>query len=182
MYLPIMTHLRFKAVAFFLLALTVPLSSAASQPAGIVDFNFDPTVDFGKYRTYSWVPRPVPEGLDKADYEKVRASIDRVLAARGYRKAEAGDFAVAFSAVPYQRTEYSGSYRGGWASSASLSIDIYDTATRRPIWSGIGKKDLSAGLSDSQLDGVVDLVLNRFPPSHGCSHHPANEFVEECPQ
>jgi len=176
-----MTHLWPKAAASLLLSLAAPLAPVAGQSAATVDFNFDPSVDFARYRTYSWVPRPLPEGVTPADYERVRTSIDRVLAARGYRKADSGDFAVAFSAVPFTRTEYSGSYRGGWASSASLSIDIYDAATRRPVWSGIGKKDLSAGLSDSQLDRAVDLILNRFPPSHGCSHHPANEFVEECP-
>jgi len=177
-----MTHAWSKTAALFLLAVTAPIGSVTGQSTAAVDFNFDPSIDFGKYHTYSWVPRAAPEGLNPADYERVRASIERVLTARGYRKAEGGgDFAVAFSGVPFARTEYSGSYRGGWASSASLSVDVYDAATKRPVWSGIIKKDLSAGLTDSQLDKAVDLVLNRFPPSHGCSHHPANEFVEECP-
>ncbi|HEY5724204.1 MAG TPA: DUF4136 domain-containing protein [Allosphingosinicella sp.] len=176
-----MNRLWISAAPLLFLALALPLASAAGQSQGAVAFDFDPTVNFLKYRTYSWVSRPAPEGVSPADYERARASIDRVMAARGFSKAEPGDFAIALTAVPFNRAEFRGSYRGGWASVPSISIDIYDMATRRPVWSGIGKKDLDARLTDSQLDKAIELILGRFPPSRGCSHHPANEFVEECP-
>jgi hypothetical protein len=170
-----------KALPLFVVILATPLATAGGQSDAAVTFSYDHDVEFNKLKTYIWVPRPVPAGATQADYDRVRVAIDRVLAERGFREESPGDFAIAFTAVPYQHRDYTGSYESGWSSTAGLIIDIYDTSTKRAIWSARGKRELTARLTDSELNRAVELVLNRFPPAHGCDRSAGAELLERCP-
>jgi hypothetical protein len=172
--------------AHHLAALPILLLCSQSVAAGPhppnVNITWDQNIKFGKYHSYIWVPgRTPPAGENVADYERVRASIDRYLASRGFRKGPTGEFAIAVRATD-AKPGYEGS---GWGSVASLSIDIYDTATKHRIWNGIAKVEVSRlwngiakvevrrRLSPHELDRAVERLLDRFPPSHGCFHGPA---------
>ena len=167
-----------------LLILVTPCSAAAqrvSEPTLVV--KFDPAQNYKKYRSYSWVSRPMPAGVNQADYERVRASIARSLGSRGFTPADVGDFAVAFKAMPSRSGSYEGSYDDDWG--ASLSVDIYDTATKQPVWHGVELTRIPSPVSQTTLDGAVDELILRFPPVpavaarlDGCAHaHPAEEKI-----
>lgn len=164
-----------------LLAVLATSRIAAASLAPSVSFAWDEERSFKNYHRYAWVPRPIPPGVDTADYERIRATIDNYLATRGFTKSQTPDFAIAFDAVGAGQGNYEGSYGSGWGSVASLAIDIYDTGTKRPIWNGIERVEISSRLTQPQLGKAVELLLTRFPPSHGCSRNPADEIINDCP-
>lgn len=172
------------------LLLASALLIAACETTPTINSDFDPSVNFAKYRTYSWVYGTTPEGMNPLTYERVRASIDRSLAARGYTQANPGDFAVAFTLGRRDTVRvtdygpYGGfypgwgyGYRWGWApvynqvdvrnvTEGSLAIDFYDTATKRPIWHGTATQEVTPGrVNQALIDQAVDGVIARFPPS-----------------
>jgi hypothetical protein len=159
-----------------LLVVSVPVVARDSAPAPIVSLDYDSAADFNNYRTYSWVT-PIPAGLDPVDYERVRTSIDRALASRFTKAApgEPGDFAIAFLGTANRSGEYRGSYQSEGGFSSILSINIYDTSTKRPIWHGVVRS------TRGDLDDAVNRMMNRFPPSHGCDRSPGAELFEKCP-
>ena len=176
-------------VLLFVVALF--LSACATTPT--VRTDFDVTANFPAYRTYSWIPGEVPRGMNPLMFARVHASIDRALKARGYQEANPADFAIAFTVGEKDRPEVTdwgwtgshwgwgswgwGGHWGGWGPSypmidvhtvtdRSIIIDIYDGATRRPVWHGTvtGTSYLNSEVDYSKLDATVDSVLNEFPP------------------
>lgn len=170
------------------LAFLLLLSACTANPR--VRTDFDPSANFAAYRTYSWIPFEVPRGMNPLDFRRVHASIDRSLAARGYRQANPGDFAVSFTIGERDRTEitdYGGYYGGSWwgpswgwgwgypwggpmidaytVTDRSIVIDIYDAGTRQPVWHGVVTRTGYPDQVDySKLDQSVDAVVGQFPP------------------
>lgn len=124
-------------------------------------------------------------------FERIRASIDRSLAARGFTKASPGDFAVAFTLGRRDRVEvtnwgnYGRFYTGwgwgprpwGWApmysqvdvrnvTDGTLAIDFFDASTQRPIWHGQATQQINPQRLPRQelIDRAIDDVIARFPP------------------
>ncbi|MEP9359658.1 DUF4136 domain-containing protein [Sphingomonas sp. KR3-1] len=151
-----------------------------------VKTDYDQTVDYAKYHQYSWVYTGVPQGMNPLLFDRVRGSIDRSLAARGYQPVEKGDFAIAFTLGRRDRVEvtdfgpYGPYYRGwGWGAGyrnvdvrnvtdGTLVIDLYDVATRKPIWHGVATQEIDPGKVDqAKIDTAIDAVLAKFPPQPG---------------
>ena len=162
----------------------------ACQTGPTIRSDFDPAVNFANYRTYSWVYTAPPQGMNPLLYERVRASIDRSLNARGFTQANPGNFAVAFTLGrrdsvrvddfgPYGGfyPGWGAGYRWGWApvynqvdvrnvTEGSLAIDFYDTGTKHPIWHGTATQEINPGSVDqARIDQAVDAVIMKFPPS-----------------
>jgi hypothetical protein len=145
--------------------------AAAAEP--IVRFDYDQSVNFSKYHSYTWVPRG-QDGVSDADYQRVRTAVDRSLASR-FKRAEQADFAVAISGVVGRTSgEYQGSYASANSNDSLLSIDIYDTTTKRPFWHGI------ASSTPGDAERAVKRLLEYFPPSHGCSTLPGDQLLNKC--
>ncbi len=152
-----------------------------------VSFDADPQADFSRYRTYSWAYDAAPQGSNPLLRQRVRASIDRYLASRGYTQARPGNFAVGFTLGARNRVTltqlgtYGPYYRpwggwGGWGgygqidvrnvTDGSLVIDIYDTASKRPVWHGMATQEVSGDIvKQEKIDAAVSAVLAHFPPS-----------------
>ena len=154
-------------VAFPLLAATAPV------PGTIVSLDYSSSTDFAKYRSYSWLPRNVSEGVTPSDYDRVLASVDRALSPR-FTKGNPGEFAISVTATPSQQSAFEGSSYGGYTG-GTLTIQIFDAATKQPIWRGMARLDWN------NPDGAVGRLMNRFPPSHGCADIPKDSF-ETCPK
>ncbi|HEY1143732.1 MAG TPA: DUF4136 domain-containing protein [Sphingomicrobium sp.] len=98
-------------------AAALALSACTYGPR--VNVDYDATANFHQYRTYSWVDTPVPQGMNPLMFARVRASIDRSLAARGYTQAATSpDFSIAFTIGARDRLkvyDYGPDYPGwGW--------------------------------------------------------------------
>lgn len=163
------------------------LAGCASGPDVKVDA--DPSANFAGYRTYSWAYHDTPRGMNPLTYQRVRQSIDANLASRGYTQADPGDFAVGFTLGARDKVEvtdfgpygpfYPGygrrGFYGGWGmpysnvdvrnvTEGTLTIDIYDTGTKRPVWHGVATQEIGSKVTEDQIDTAVSSVLAKFGP------------------
>ena len=173
--------------------LVAALLLTACQSMG-VQTDFDPSVNFAAFRTYHWLPSDVPRGMNPLMFRRIRDSIDRSLAARGYTQVENGDFAITFTIDERDRVRaddwgsgwgwggwsgWGGYGWGGWGGwgwghpgvdiytvvQRSIIIDIYDGKTRAPAWHGVVRREnYSDRVNYGRLDQAVDSVLLKFPP------------------
>jgi hypothetical protein len=172
--------------------LIAALLLTACQTAN-VQTDFDPAAPFTAYRTYSWLPSEAPRGMNPLMFRRVKESIDRSLAARGYTQADPADFVITFTIGEKDRIradDYGygwGSYGWGWGgwgccswgwggwgypavdiytvTERSIIIDVFDAKTRAPAWHGVVKRESYSDRVDySRLDRAVDRVLAQFPP------------------
>jgi len=170
-----------------LLVIGLALAACAATPT--VRFDRDPTADLSRYRTYSWAYQAMPPGGNQLVLNRVKSSIDRQLAARGYTETASGDFAIGFTLGARDKVEvsnmgayqgfypgYGFGYRRGWAFAydpvqvrnireGMLAIDIYDAASKRPVWHGLATQEVGRdGASDKVIDGAVAALLANFAP------------------
>ncbi|SNS44385.1 protein of unknown function [Sphingomonas laterariae] len=163
------------------------LAGCSSTPR--VNMDADPSVNFSGYRTYTWIYSGVPAGMNALLFQRVKASIDRGLAARSFTQATPGDFAIAFTLGRRDRVEvndygpygpyypgWGAGYRYGWAypynnvdvrnvTDGTLAVDIYDVKTKKPIWHAVATQQITPGQVDqAKIDAAVDAVLAKFPP------------------
>jgi hypothetical protein len=150
--------------------------------------DYDHTVNFNKYDTYSWIGVYVPESLWQ---DRVRNAIDNELVAHGWRKVDAfGDASVsAFGSVTESRTLetwYSGGLGGGWyhrgwwigggpgfatttverVPVGTLHVDIFDASTKKIIWHGDCSDVLTQNpeKNEKKLQRAVADLFKKFPP------------------
>ena len=184
-----MTSHRFRPVAAHGLMFAAALLLAGCATTPTIRTDFDQTVDFSRFHSFSWVFTATPQGMNPLLFQRVRDSIDQSLRQR-FTPATPGDFAVAFTLGRRDTVQitdfgpYGGFYRDwgwGWGpgrssnldvrtvTNGTLVIDIYDTATRRPVWHGIASQQINPDRppSQAQIDAAIAQVLSRFPPNGG---------------
>jgi len=162
-------------------ASVILLGACATTPQ--VRYDADPTANIAAYRSYSWAFSAMPSNINPLLYQRVKDGIDRTLASRGYSASQNGDFAVAFTLGSRDRTEvttlgsYGAYYRPmmGWGgmnsvdvrnvTEGTLAIDIYDVASKRPVWHGTATHDVGKDTaSQEKVDAAVAAILANFPP------------------
>ena len=166
----------------FVLAL---FAAAAAAPAAPV-ISYHEGTDFSHYRNYSFAFAHPPANMDPTLYRQVRAAIDHSLGAHGFGHSQPGDFAVGFTVGPRAKmhaTDY-GHYAFYYSKAEAaqhqdwinrelaersdrddtLSIDIYDTATKHSIWHGIAPVPIVPHTRQAVVEHEVDDVLSLFPP------------------
>jgi hypothetical protein len=150
--------------------------------------DYDHSVSFGKYHTYSWIGVNVQEPLWN---DRVTKAIDNQLIAKGWRKVDSGGDA-SISAVGSTREErrletwYDGGFGGGWYHRGwwigggpgiatttidrtpvdTLHIDIFDSQSKKVIWHGECSDTLTANpeKNEKKLEKAVVGVFRNFPP------------------
>jgi hypothetical protein len=164
--------------------LLTALAGCASTPT--VHTDYDPSVQFGNFHTYTWLQKP--EGRSPLVEQRVVAQIDAHLAGRGWRQVAAdGDVGLAAHVITQQQqsvdTFYSGPAWGGYGwgrwggpgmatttvrnyEVGTLILDMFDMKTRQAIWRGT-----ASGTVPSSPDAVntkalagVDQMFASFPP------------------
>jgi hypothetical protein len=139
--------------------------------------------DFSQYQTYRWITDDLVliqsgtgnERIRNVDNERrIRAAVDRELAAKGLREA-AGDDAqliVAFTLGTKVRYHIQGgaNYDIVTAPAATytrgvLTIYVFDRASGQQIWSAWTQEDLEPGDDpDTVINTAVKVLLAEFPP------------------
>jgi hypothetical protein len=150
-----------------------------------VTTDYDKSVDFSKYHSYSWLD--VKAG-DPLWTDRIKSAVDRQLTAKGWQLAPSGGDAsvAAFGStktVPRLETFYDG-LGGGWGwrgwgggigtatttvedeSVGTLVVDIFDTPTKKLIWRGKSTDTLSdkPDKNEKKLDKDVAEMFKKFPP------------------
>jgi hypothetical protein len=175
----------------FALLMAVAVAGCAVLRVGS---DYDRQASFTSYHSFTWLPR-AHRIRNPLTVQRARDAIQAELVRKGYALAsDAGsaDFAVDFTIGSRARmdvhaypTPYFGSwYWGGsgwwgypyWGSQVdvrqyregTLSIDVFDARSHRPVWHGWAKKELSASdieRSEKPIREAVDAVLAKFPPT-----------------
>jgi len=173
------------------MALGLTLAACASLQTGS---DFDHTVNMSGYHTFGWMPREHYGTHNPLVIQRARDSIQGSLAGKGFAYVEdsaKADFVVDFTIGAHDRTDiqtYPVPYAGPWYSGyyrwwgdpywgrevdvrqyreGTLSIDVFDAHTHKPVWHGWAKKELSRSdidRSDVAIRSAVDSVLEKFPP------------------
>jgi hypothetical protein len=148
-----------------------------------VKTDYNHSIDFGQYHTYSWLK--VEAGNDLWT-DRIMHAVDSQLAAKGWSKVPAGgDAAVAaFGAVKHEQTMqtfYDG-FGGGWfwrgfgdgmatttvenIPIGSLVVDIFDGHTKKLIFRGSASETLSdkPEKNEKKLEKSVEEMFKHFPP------------------
>lgn len=149
-----------------------------------VSTDFDHSIDFGRYHTYSWIGVRAGNSLWQ---DRIMNAVNAQLAARGWTLTQgSGDASVsAFGKVNEQdslETFYDGFPGWGWRGwggmgtattqviperVGNLTVDIFDGNTKHLIWRGQASDTLSGKpeKNDKRLDHAVDDMFKHFPPS-----------------
>lgn len=165
----------------FVMGLVLVLGGCATTAK--INYDADPSANFSSYKSYSWASATTPQGMNPLIFQRVKTAIASTLATRGYSEGSPGEFAVGFTLGSRDRVQvtdfgsYGAFYRpwGGWGgynnvdvrnvTDGTLTIDIYDTRTKQPVWHGTATQEVSSKAPDqAKIDSVVAAVLANFPP------------------
>ncbi len=130
--------------------------------------DYDPTADFGQYRTYNFYTDAGPEDTNYQSFfsRYMVAAISREMEARGYTKSNDPDLLVNFNAILQEKTDVRTSpapsygmgyygYRGGfydpWMgygyatethvsqyTEGTFNIDLVDAKRKQLVWEAVG--------------------------------------------
>ncbi len=181
------------AIARVLAALLVTALCACSTLR--VSSDYDPAFDFSGLRSWDWLtdtpagtvdPR-LPTGLVE---ERIRAALEKHLAARGYQRSGSGtpDFRVGYHAAVEDKVDVrtinrASGYGPGWGAGrglmtsdtyvreyeqGTLILDVVDSRSNRLVWRGSAQAEVYSYSTPEQrearIDDAVAQILERFPP------------------
>ena len=159
--------------------------------------HYDETTNFGEYQTFSWVSdTPYIYGggdprISPLTQSKIQSAIRDQLQQKGYRYVadnQDADFAVAYTVGTRQEVRvdsYPAGYRGSWGwhvrgsyyyvreysehsyTKGTLGVDIFDNASKKPVWHGWAEKtivDSDRQNPDDAISDGVAAVFESFPP------------------
>lgn len=151
-----------------------------------VKTDFDRSVDFGHYKTYSWQNVKTKDPLFA---DRIKNAVNAALAAKGWTQADSGgDVSImAIETTQDQQTlnTFYDGMGGGWGwrrfggggfgeattttetyKVGSLVVDLFDTSTKKLIWRGNASDTLSNNSNKNieKLDKAVTKMFKQFPP------------------
>ncbi|MDB6088008.1 MAG: putative lipoprotein [Gammaproteobacteria bacterium] len=178
-------HRRWSGVAVLALA----VAACATLQVGS---DYDKSANFAGYHTFVLMQRQHQDTQNPLVASRAQDAIKAELTRKGYVPAAdpaAADFAVDFTIGSRERTDissypapYAGPWGGAWWGGpywgdnvdvrqyreGTLSIDIFDVRTHRPVWHGWAKKELTRKdieQSEEPIRRAVAAVLKNFPPN-----------------
>jgi hypothetical protein len=170
-----------KRMALFLLFILAGYGFAISQD---VNYNYDQSADFSKYKTYKWAAIEGKMYPDEIVDKNIRSAADAQLATKGLRKSEDNpDLLVAYNIAidKEQRIDtwgsgYWGWYGGGMQSTTvstinvgTLVLDMYEPAGQKLVWRGTATKTLNVKNSPEKrqknLQKAMQKMLKNYPPT-----------------
>jgi hypothetical protein len=152
--------------------------------------DYDHTATFTGLHSFTLMRRQHDQIRNPLVAQRTEDAIKADLLTRGYAYVEdpaKADFVVDFTLGSRERTDittYPSPWGSGWSGAGwwggpywgntidvrqytegTLSIDIFDSQSHRPVWHGWAKKTLSQDDVDySELNRAVSAVLEKFPP------------------
>jgi len=177
-----------------LVALVSGLALAACAQLRVAS-DFDHAASFTAYHSFGWMPREHHGASNPLVEQRAHDAIEVELKAKGFSEVAdpaAADFVVDFTIGSRERTEVTSypagyvspgwwGYQGWWGypywgsevdvrqyREGTLSIDMFDGHSHRPVWHGWARKELSHSdieHSEAPIRAAVAAVLAQFPPS-----------------
>jgi hypothetical protein len=168
--------------AFASIAMLFCLTSASF--AQQVKTDYDRSVNFSQYKTYSWEK---VQTQDPLWVDRIRSAVDADLATKGWTQVPSdGNISlVAIEATKNEQTlnTFYNGFGGGWRwggfgglgdattttdtyQVGTLVLDMFDTQTKKLVWRGSASDTLSDKTDKNikNLDKGVQKMLKHFPP------------------
>ena len=165
---------------------------AACSPLS-VNYDYDNTADFTKFKSYEWMAKPAnlpsnpataPQNSDLLD-RRIRAAIEAELDSRGLSSDPAApDLLVVYHLGVQDKVQvtdygytYSPYYWGGGGrqidvyqyQEGSLIIDLVDAGTKNLVWRGSGSKvientQMTPEQMQARVSEIVGTIMQSYPP------------------
>jgi hypothetical protein len=157
-----------------------------------VRYNFKQGTNFSKYQTYKWVRIPNVQYPNQILDQQIMEAIDAQLALKGLRRTEDNpDLYITYQAAVNQEKQWNSyssggdmwgwGHWGGWGGMGTtttttsstinvgtLSLDLYDVATKEQIWRGDVSKTLGSGKDPNKvqknLNKAMAKLFKKYPP------------------
>jgi hypothetical protein len=152
----------------------VAAGSAAARPQ--ISTDAAQGVNFAAYKTFAWASAVPPSGMNPVAFDRIRTNIESALAGKGYQKAagDAGDVSLILTIGAQEKTQIDSFGRFGLQTDVyqytegTLSLDAFDTKSKRPIWHGQATDTIHPGKTNNKAidDGVAKLMA-KFPAGGG---------------
>jgi len=171
-----------KKVSFLLFVAIVSSCSSIK-----VTYDMDKTIDFSKYKTYSYTDDALKLGVGDLNRNRMIAAIDAEMAARGITKSDNPDAMIDLILTMKEQTQatayntgggYYGryGYGGGMGTTTinystyidgTLFISLVDKTSEKIVWQGRGTKTLDEDASpekkESNIKYAVKSIFNNYP-------------------
>lgn len=170
----------------------VGITLLASCSSISVNTDFDPSADFSKFKTYTWIEKPVNVSGNAQQAQvhsgllgkRIMNAVDGQMVQKGFTKVEDNPdiFVVYHTGVQdkvqvtdwgYGYGPYGGWYGGGGVDvyqyqEGTLIVDLVDAATKQLVWRGTAQAVLGGNKSPEQqqqiLDNVAGRMFQKYPP------------------
>jgi hypothetical protein len=147
-----------------------------------VNYNFDRSTDFTKFKTYHWVPIEGAKHPDQITDGNITSIIDAQLAAKGFVKKDADpvDLFVGYGTTVDNEKEIVGFGGGGWRfggagmaetqtiQNGTILVDIYNPTGKLLVWRGTVTEMLDPSSDPNKnykrLQTALTKLLKDFPP------------------
>jgi len=161
---------------------------AAGCSSMSVDYDYEPSMNFAKLRTYDWGSQPdslsggAKEAIERNSLtdERIKNALTRQLAGKGMKlDPKHPDFLVVWhigveNKVNVRPYGYSYRYRGTGAAArkyreGTLIVDFVDPKTKQLMWRGIARDVLplksTPQKSEKLINEAAEKILAGFPPN-----------------
>jgi hypothetical protein len=172
--------------AIILLAISLLAGCASS---GKLRSDYDPTADFGSYRTYNFMAHADEQQYQTFFHQYMVEAITLEMENRGYTKSDNPDLLVNFNAMLQDKTQvrttsappppmyggyygYRSGYYGAWGAypygtethvsqytEGTFNIDLVDAKRKQLVWEAIG----IGRVSDADLENLEERVKEGVP-------------------
>ncbi|MBV8632661.1 MAG: DUF4136 domain-containing protein [Silvibacterium sp.] len=185
-----------KTFSHLTLCAALILGSAAVVSASNVRTDYDHTVNFAQYHTYSWGQ---VKTTDPFYVKRIKDAVNQQLQAKGWQPVATGGSVTIFCVDNLHNQKetqtmydgFGGGWGGGWGWGAwgwgapggfgetttttttqqvsHLVVDLFDSATKSLLWRGITDQDLSSNSDKNtkNLDNDIKRMFKDFPPKGG---------------
>lgn len=158
----------------FVILFAASLLAAPAWAKPKVSVDATPGANFAAYQTFGFVNARPPAGMDPVAYERIRQGVEQGLTAKGYSKAEPGDLSVVITLGARDKTDVETWGRFGRQvdvhqyTEGQLSVDVFDTKTRQPLWHGQATETVNPQKLDPQkMEAAVADIMAKFPARTG---------------
>jgi hypothetical protein len=164
--------------SFLLLSVAAAGAMSAGSSAAGPKISTDAAqgVNFASYKSFAWVSTAAPSGMNPVAFDRMRTNIESALAGKGYQKAagDTGDISLILTVGAQDKTQINSFGRFGLQTDVyqytegTLSLDAFDTMTKKPIWHGQATETVNPGKTNNKAidDGIAKLMA-KFPAGGG---------------
>lgn len=151
-----------------------------------VHYDYDPVVDFSKYKTYNYYS-DMETGLSELDTRRLLDALDAKMEAKGFHLSDTPDFFIDINSSVYQTAQQNtvgvglggggGNVGGGISigipvgqthANRQITFDFVDETKKQLFWQAVSRSRFNINAlpekREARLKEIVDKVFLEYPP------------------